>query len=215
MLSAVSYTSMRSATLRNIILLACCLSAAAYAVSCYSRTPAKRAAGVTSTMRVSVATPAYPCYSNGILLFIILFIILILDGDDRERQSLLSSPAPTAGDGRHDDAHTLSSSGPEEVQFSDYPFLNSIAGWLMDLLRYDKSEVHIDYSEYLEESDQTFSTNSPIRHGHSHSHGKDADKDKFAAQGGLPDEGAFNALSKQSSPNRGNSSSSSSPLFVG
>jgi len=129
---------------------------------------------------------------------------MVPDGDDRERQSLLSSPAPTAGDGKQD-AYTLSPSGPEEVQFSDYPFLNSIAGWLMDLLRYDKSEVHIDYSEYLDESDQTFSANSPIRHGN--------DKGKFAAQSGLPDEGAFNALSKQSPPNRGNSSSS--PLFVG
>ena len=135
---------------------------------------------------------------------------MILDGDDRERQSLLSSPAPTAGDGRHDDAHTLSSSGPEEVQFSDYPFLNSIAGWLMDLLRYDKSEVHIDYSEYLDESDEAFSVNSPIRQG---SNNIANEKGKFAAHHGLPDEGAFNALAKQSSPNRGNSSSS--PLFVG
>ena len=74
----------------------------------------------------------------------------------------------------------------------------------MDLLRYDKSEVHIDYGEYLDdESDQTFSGFSPIHQG----------KSKGKGHHGLPDEGAFNALSKQSSPNRANSPSS--PLFVG
>ena len=72
----------------------------------------------------------------------------------------------------------------------------------MDLLRYDKSEVHIDYGEYLnDDSDQTFSGFSPIHN-------------KEKGHHGLPDEGAFNALSKQSSPNRVNSSSSS-PLLVG
>ena len=143
---------------------------------------------------------------------------MLLEGDDREKQSLLGEtlPSPATSSGRR------TRSEQDEMDFSEYPFINSVAGWLMDLLRYDKSEAHIDYDQFDDKGDEPFSgqnallgspnngkktslsSSSPVLSPAPSSPGKG----HF-----LSDLGAFNSIPNASSPLR--TDASSSPLFVG
>jgi len=77
------------------------------------------------------------------------------EADDSEKVSLLNSnKVPTAINEEEDSKN--------EPNFSDYPFLNSIAAWLIDLLKHDKSEVHIGYDQYDNKEPKYFASENAL-----------------------------------------------------